>query len=43
MSKFLNIIAFGTPEDPGPYVVPHDGDGKLGDIKFNDGWAKILS
>jgi hypothetical protein len=37
MSKFLNTIAFGSPEDPGPYVVPHDKDGKLGDIKFKNG------
>jgi hypothetical protein len=42
MSNFFNTIAFGTPEDPGPYVVPHDKDQKLGDIKFNDGWAKNI-
>jgi hypothetical protein len=42
VSKHLNTLAFIIPEDPGPYVVPHDKDGKSGDIKFNDGWAENI-
>jgi hypothetical protein len=41
MSKWLNEKAFGTVDDPGTYSVPMDDKtGELGEVKFNDGYAK---
>jgi hypothetical protein len=42
VSKVLNTTAFGTAEEPGPYVLPVGSDGELGEIKFNDKWAKDI-
>jgi predicted nucleic acid-binding Zn-ribbon protein len=41
MSKILNENAFGCANDPGTYSVPMDEKtGELGEVKFNDGYAK---
>jgi hypothetical protein len=41
MSKILNENAFGCANDPGAYSVPMDEKtGGLGEVKFNDGYAK---
>jgi hypothetical protein len=43
MSKLLNENAFGCANDPGTYSVPMDEKtGELGEVKFNDGYAKDL-
>jgi hypothetical protein len=42
VSKVLNTTAFGTAEEPGPYVLPVGSDGELGEIKFNDRWANDI-
>jgi hypothetical protein len=40
-SKWLNTKAFGTVDDPGTYNVPMEyKTGELGEVKFNDGYAK---
>jgi hypothetical protein len=40
VSIFLDTTAFGTAEEPEPYVLPVGFDGELGEIKFNDNWSK---
>jgi hypothetical protein len=42
VSKILHTTAFGTAEEPGPYVLPVGFDGELGEINFNDNWAKYI-
>jgi hypothetical protein len=39
---WVNTIAFGNEEEPGSYVLPMNKDGNVGDIKFNDAWAKKI-
>jgi hypothetical protein len=39
---WVNTIAFGNEEEPGSYVLPMNKDGTVGDIKFNDAWAKKI-
>jgi hypothetical protein len=44
MSKWLNKKAFGTVDDPGTYfsVPMDDNTDELGEVKFNDGYAKVV-
>jgi hypothetical protein len=42
VSNVLNTTSFGNTEEPGPYVLPVGSDGELGEIKFNDKWAKDI-
>jgi hypothetical protein len=41
MSKILNENAFGCANDPGTYsLLMDENKGELGEVKFNDGYAK---
>jgi hypothetical protein len=43
VSKWLNELAFGSPLDPETYNVAMDEKtGDLGEVKFNDGYAKCV-
>jgi hypothetical protein len=43
MSRMINEHVLGLHDDPGTYSVPMDGkSGELWEVKFNDGYAKLV-